>query len=168
MDQCVSTIQNKLIISNAKISNQLNSQARDIELLGLIVSSQSDIDDALFQVLNQFEDMKKNLDQLRRELRVRNEVPNVLLKLFNLTTIVDHATLLHSVVHHYEVMNDTLNIKSTLLKQSKDVEILKADPFNYQALEDGLMCTFKYIGPVYMSFTITPLIALCHSYKKNL
>lgn len=84
--------------------------------------------------------------------------------MFNLTSITSKSTLKHSTLHSFGVEENELNARLTLLSVNKDIIVFKADAFQYQAVEDGKVCTFKYVGPDHIMINSTsdcarPLLA---------
>lgn len=46
-------------------------------------------------------------------------------------------------------------MRITILKVSPHVEVLKADPFSYQAIHEGKICKFRYVGSEYLLYNKT-------------
>lgn len=95
LDQRVAQFQQKIIISNARISSIIDKIERDVELMGSIMMAQPSITDALFQAFFRFEEDRKKIEKLKKELSVGGQVPMILLDSFNLTQVANQATLKH-------------------------------------------------------------------------
>lgn len=141
----ISVIQDKFIVSNTRISKIINKQQKEIKALGHGLEAQPHIIKALFIVLQKITDERKRIEKLAKQ--DRGDIPPILLEMFNISEIADSTILRHSIVHSCALSGNTLKIKVTLLTASKNVQILKADPFHYYGIEDDILCTFKYNGP---------------------
>lgn len=150
LDDSVSIIQNKLILANGRISLKVNKLEDRLERLGHIVAAQPRLQDALHQALAAIREYKIRLEQLKRQLKVNSEVPEIFLEIFNLTHLTNRATLSHSQVHRAAMQENNLKLQVTLPKVDYQVSIYKAKPFFYTGLENDKMCTFRYHGPEYM------------------
>lgn len=146
-----------MIVANKRISTVIDKIECDILFIGNLTTSQPKINDALFQTFIKMHDEKGRIEKLKDELKISGNVPIVLLEIFNLTHIIEHSTLRHSIVHHIEVLDEELNIRVTLLNISSNTQILKADPpsFSFYAIEDNMMCNFRCTGPEYVLYNST-------------
>lgn len=147
LDAKLASLAEKTIIANDRISANLSALRNDVKLLGIIVEGQPKIDDALFQVLLKLHDEKKRITKLKEDLCIGGEVPPILVEIFNLTNMGDRTVLKNSVVHTCKLDGDELNIRVTLLRLSRGVTVMRPDPFSYKAVQDGALCTFRYVGP---------------------
>lgn len=80
-------IQEEFIISNQRISSEINSIKKNSRVLANVVMVQPEITDALIEAFLNMHNTKQQLNTLRRHLEVCEPVPLVLLDLFNLTEI---------------------------------------------------------------------------------
>lgn len=122
---------------------------------GLVLNKIPQIQDALFQAFITIHEAKQHLEKLKEELMIGGEVPLTLLHLFGLTSLASKGTLKFSRVKHYSIQDNQMEVEISLLTVSSRVDVLKADAFTYLAIDNGLMCQFRYSGPEYVLYNHT-------------
>lgn len=143
----ISLIQDKFILSHSRISNILNKLSREIAIAGDTLTAQPRINKALFKAFLRQDEERTKILRLSKELKIGHNIPPVLLDIFNMSMLEDQTIIKHSTVHSVSFNGQVLNIKVTLLKPSRNIHIMRADPFHYYGLDDSSICQFKYHGP---------------------
>lgn len=150
LNKQITTNQEKIIISEERLSTKMTAIDDGLKILADMLKIQPTVNEALFKVLNQIEESKKNIDLLKTKLKVGAEAPTLIIDMFNLGKFTDSATLRHSTVQKMSYKDGILYIKLKILMTSPDTNIFKADPFSYEELKDNTICTYNFIGPEYI------------------
>lgn len=151
----VALLQEKVIISNEKMSSKIEQLGTDIGVLSTVVETQAQTTSALLQALIEINKEKAFLQKLKEDLKLGGPVPEALLKRVNISSIQTRVSLYQSTVHYVRFINETLYVKTTLLKLSDDTSILRADPFSYTGIENNMLCQFVYTGPEFVLYNLT-------------
>lgn len=127
LNERVSAIQEALLASEIRISEKIVELQKDVDYVGSLLLIQPRTNDELNQVLFRIHEEKIKLEQLKKELRVGDGVPKVLLELMNATYLLNTVTLKHSTIHKFGFRGNELVVSATLLKTSPEVNIMRAD-----------------------------------------
>lgn len=96
LEERISVLQERFIISADRISKKMDVMERDIQLLADIIATQPALNDALLQATVQMHDYKTTILALNHTLKIGEPIPLELLELFNMTQIASINTLKHT------------------------------------------------------------------------
>lgn len=144
LDEKVALIQQKFILSSERISSKIDWMERDLNLIAEVTAIQPVLVDALSQLFMRMNQDNKKLQTIKKQLKVGEPMPHILIELFNLTDVVSDITVRHSNVIGFKVDDHVI-----LPQISSAAQIMKADSFKFREKVGDKLCTFEYVGPEY-------------------